>query len=147
MYCESHFRWSMSTSKNWTHNLVRIPSFRKRVRIFTICNPDQFVTQWWIPTIRISTIRWLIFAQRLIILRTGHKLVWLFREWKWSLNNWLLNLRIYTLAQWHTLSSCRSQKFKKKKTSLTDGCEGGRETDLIKFRRPKRQFALTVVYS
>ena len=98
MYCESHFRWSMSTSKNWTHNLVRIPSFRKRVRIFTICNPDQFVTQWWIPTIRISTIRWLIFAHRLIILRTGHKLVWLFREWKWSLNNWLLNLQS---THWH----------------------------------------------
>ncbi len=50
-------------------------------------------------------------------------------------------------THWHTLSSCRSQKFKKKKTSLTEGCEGGRETDLIKFRRPKRQFALTVVYS
>ena len=46
------------------------------------------------------------------------------------------------------LSSQGSPKFEnKKKTSLTGGCEGGRETDLIKFRRPKRQFALTVVYS
>ena len=46
------------------------------------------------------------------------------------------------------LSSYRIPKFEnKKKTSLTGGCEGGTETDLIKFRRPKRQFALTVVYS